>query len=281
MGGCAAPGAAIYGIIEAMNTKREKYDLVFSLGAACACSMVLRRAKLQFASFPLDWIARGTPVFRAGLVASRFDGWLEKDDFEYKGTNPINGLGMFRNRRTGLEHLHDFADAPIEESYDAVREKYRRRADRLFALADKARRILCVYISRPSMEPVGPGDLKEVRRILSGAFPRAAVDVVHLAHAPGRSPAERLSREIADGVFQIEFDYHDPVRDVAIERAARVLSDEGFAVKDYRTEAEKRAYALKKKMKKYGAKTRGGLLVAKIKRKVGRLFGLGRAERAV
>ena len=262
------------------NTKRKRYDLAFSLGAACACSLVLRRARLQFASFPLDWSARGTPVFRAGFVASRFEGWLDKDDFEYKGTNSINGLGMFYNRRTGLEHLHDFIDGPIEASYDAVREKYRRREERLFAIAGGSRRILCVYISRPSMTPVGLDDLKEVRRILSAAFPRAAVDILHLAHDPGRSPEERLSREIADGVFQIEFDYHDPVRDVAIERVARVLKDEGFAVKDYRTAAERREYELKKKMKKYGVKTRGGLLVAKIKHKVGRLFGLDHAKRS-
>ena len=45
---------------------------------------LLRRAKLQFASFPLDWIALGSPVSRAKLVAARFDGWLNKEDFKYE-----------------------------------------------------------------------------------------------------------------------------------------------------------------------------------------------------
>ena len=263
----------IYGIITAMNNKHESYDLAFSLGDACACSVALRRADLQFASFPLDWIALGTPVSRATLVATRFAGWLEKDDFTYNGTNPVNALGMFDNRRTGLRHLHDFADCPIEKSYDAVREKYRRREARLYALAEKSRRILCAYISRPLVDPVPVEDLKEVKRLLSEAFPHAAVEIVHFANDPGRSLADRRSTTLADGIFQIEFDYHDPHRDVAVDLVAAALREEGFTVRDYRTKAEKREYELKKKMKKYGAKTRTGLLAARLRHNVARLFG--------
>ena len=152
-----------------MNTKHERYDLVFSLGAACACSVALRRAKLQFASFPLDWLALGTPLSRAKLVASHFEGWLEKDDFKYLGTNPVNGLGMFDNVRTGLKHLHDFADGPIEKSYDTVRAKYARREARLYDLAEKSRRILCAYVSRPTVEPVPPETLKAVEAHMAGS----------------------------------------------------------------------------------------------------------------
>jgi hypothetical protein len=62
-----------------METKHERYDLAFSLGAACSCSVALRRAKLQFASFPLDWIALGSPVSRTAILLARVKhnlGWL-------------------------------------------------------------------------------------------------------------------------------------------------------------------------------------------------------------
>lgn len=261
-----------------MDAKHEKYDLVFSLGAACACSVALRRAKLQFASFPLDWIALGSPISRAKLVASHFEGWLEKDDFRYIGTNPVNGLGMFDNVRTGLKHLHDFADGPIERSYDAVKAKYARRESRLYELAGKARRILCAFISRPSVEPVPPETLKEISGILSQAFPHATVDIVHFANDQRRSLEDRRSREIGDGIFQIEFDYHDDRRDVNVDLVASALMAEGFTAKDFRTKAEKREYELKKKMKKYGVKTRTALVFARIRHNLGCLFGVRQSQ---
>ena len=129
-----------------MNAARE-YDLAFSLGQACACSMALREANLQFASFPFDWIADGTLPSRVDILVSRFDRWLEKEDFVYNGRNPINGRGMFRNRKTGFNHLHDFSDGPIENSLAQVVAKYARREKRLFELIGNARRVLIVYIN--------------------------------------------------------------------------------------------------------------------------------------
>ena len=260
-----------------MKNNHERYDVAFSLGAACACSVALRRAGLQFASFPLDWMAGGTLAERAALVASRFDGWLEKDDFVYKGPNPLNGLGMFWNRRTGLNHLHDFADGAIENSYAAVREKYRRRETRLCSLCDAAHRILCVYVSRPVGPKVSDEELCRSRRLLADAFPAAKVEIVHFSSDPERSFSDRRFTVIDEGAFRFEFDYNDPKRDVNVNAVARALVEEGFTAKDHRTAEEKRAYELAQKMKKYGASTKTGVFVAKLKRRIRRLFGIPRA----
>ena len=53
------------------ETQDYDYDFVFSLGQACTCSMTLRHAGLQFASFPLDWVSGGSLASRTALVASR------------------------------------------------------------------------------------------------------------------------------------------------------------------------------------------------------------------
>ena len=265
---------ALFGIILYMHSEHEIYDVSFSLGAACACSIVLRRAGLQFASFPLDWIAGGTLVDRATLVASRFDGWFEEKDFVYKGTNPVNGLGMFDNTYTHFTHLHDFDDGPIEKSYRRVRDKYRRRESRLFSMCDTARRILCVYINRPSMKPSADDELCTARAMIAKTFPAAAVDLVYFAHDAGRPSSERIVSEPEPGVFRIAFDYADPVRDVDMRTAAAVLSAEGFRARDFRTAKEKRAYELRKKMKKYGVNSYAGLVWAQTKVQLLRTFGL-------
>jgi len=260
------------------------YDLAFSLGQACACSLVLRTANLQFASFPLDWIARGSISLRAGLVASRFAGWLEKEDFVYEGTNPMNGLGVFVNRRTGFQHLHDFPDRPIEESFDEVREKFRRREERLCGALGRARRVLCVYISRPAGPDVAPDELARCRKTLADAYPNATFDLVHLSCEEGRPFKDRLVRDLSEGVTQIVFDYRDPKRDVMIDDAVRAILELGVRVADPRSEAEKREFErrkaqkwrdrrLKRKMEKYGVTSRPALLAAQAAEAVRRLFG--------
>lgn len=267
----------------------ESYDLAFSLGQACACSLVLRTANLQFASFPLDWIARGSLTVRTELVASRFAGWLEKEDFVYEGTNPMNGLGVFVNRRTGFQHLHDFPDRPIEESFGEVREKFRRREERLLRALDGARRVLCVYISRPTGPDVSPDELARCRRTLSGAFPNAAFDLVHLACEEGRPFSDCIVRKLSDGVTEVVFDYRDPKRDVMIEDAARAILELGVRVADPRSEAEKREFErlkakkhrdkrLRGKMAEYGVSSRAGLAVAQFAEAVRRLFGRPRVR---
>ena len=243
------------------------YDLAFSLGQACACTQTLRTARLQFASFPFDWISKGSLSDRVQLLIRRFEGWLEKEDFVYNGTNPINGLGMFMNRRTGLKHMHDFADGPIEASYAEVIAKYARREKRLFDLIEKSRRVLILYIDSfrgggalaPSLE-----DFVKARADMSKAFPGVSFDFVHFIIERDLPFERRVVAHPAEGVIEIRFDYHDDVKDVCCDDTARALVSLGIKVRDYRTRAERKAHELKKKMKKYGVNTRLGLLFARL-----------------
>ncbi|MBR4653108.1 MAG: hypothetical protein IKO72_07080 [Kiritimatiellae bacterium] len=275
-----------------MNSADRHYDFVFSLGQACPCSMTLRMANLQFASFPLDWIRGGTLGTRTDLVVSRFAGWLEPEDFEYHGVNPKNGLGIFENRRTGFSHLHDFDPGPIERSLDKVREKYRRRSERFYQMLERGGRMLCVYICRSAGPELQLQEIDGCLRSLSRAFPRASFDFLLLAREEGVPFAERKISSPAPGVTRIAFDYYDPERDVALELAAQAIVELGVTAVDYRTDAERSAFArdrmrqdrdrkrkfrLKRKMEKYGVDTRLGLFIARVKDRLGRLFGRRRA----
>ena len=256
-----------------METRKE-YDLAFSLGQACACSLALRKARMQFASFPFDWIAGETLPHRVDLLLRRFDHWLEKEDFEYKGKNHINGLGRFFNKRTGLNHLHDFVDGPIEQSYDQVVAKYARREKRLFELMEKSRRVLLVYINLtradnrqiPSLE-----DVVKARADIAAAFPNAAFDFMHFIFDKDIPYDKRVVTCPAEGVTEVRFDYHNDITDVG-QSAVDALVSLGITVRDYRTNAERNAYRLKKKMNKYQVDTRMELFVAKMKERFGSIF---------
>jgi len=287
-----------------MDNSAAVYDLVFSLGQACACSLTLRQAGLQFASYPLDWVSGGTIVSRARLIATHFDGWLEPADFEYLGRNPKNGLGIYVNRRSGFRHPHDFPDKPLASSFDRVRKKYDRRVQRFFGHVARARRALAVYISRPDEPPTGNDDLAAARETLTNAFPGVLFDLVHFAFSPGVPFTARKVVPLSDGITQISFDYRDPIRDVMIEDTAQALVELGVVAKDWRSEDDRRAFAdykqkedarrkreikLRRKMEKYGVTTRIGLLCARLvepfarlRRRFGRrthdlAFGLGAA----
>ncbi len=58
----------------------NKYDLIVSIGEDCACSAFLRNNKLQFPSFPFDWLMHANFETRVNLLMTNFSDFLNKDD---------------------------------------------------------------------------------------------------------------------------------------------------------------------------------------------------------
>ena len=59
---------------------KKTYDIAFSMGFSCGGSLALRKAGLQFSSYPLDWIGAPGVVRSAKMVAAGFPNWFEKGD---------------------------------------------------------------------------------------------------------------------------------------------------------------------------------------------------------
>ena len=57
----------------------KKYDLIFSIGEACSCTSALRLAKLQFKSYPLDWLFGSDFIGRCKILASQFEHFIGKN----------------------------------------------------------------------------------------------------------------------------------------------------------------------------------------------------------
>lgn len=229
----------------------RKYDFIFSLGAACSCSQVLRLAGLQFASFPCDWLYGGAPTVRAQGLADGFRGWFEREKL-VKHDVPWNlEHEPWRNVELGIVFKHDFDwNVPIESLLPDVREKYARRLARLDRLISAAKTVLVVWLNPPTLPPAEAGELATAREILRKRWPGVTFDVLSLVCERDRAFENRIDREV-DGIRTLAWNYDDG-REAFIDNAkmAKFFATE-YAVADYRTEEERCAWPARRKALKY------------------------------
>lgn len=230
----------------------KSYDLAFSLGFSCGGSRALRRANLQFASYPLDWTGSPGVVASAKMIESDFAGWLDRDALELVDVRAGRfGNHIYRNRKTGFGFPHEFSSfQTFDELYAPTVEKHRRRIDRLMAHVRSARKVLVIYVERPINARATDANLLEAKRILEAKFPGVAFDLVYFFHSDDAA----VSREVAPGVTAVDCAYRQIVGgEVWHEIEYGSVADWLMAhvtVTDPRSEAEKAAYAAESRQKK-------------------------------
>lgn len=230
----------------------KSYDLAFSLGFSCGGSRALRRANLQFASYPLDWTGSPGVVASAKMIGSDFEGWLEREALELVDIRAGRfGNHIYRNRKTGFGFPHEFSSfQTFDELYAPTVEKHRRRIARLMAHVRSARKVLVIYVERPINARSADANLLEAKRILETKFPGVAFDLVYFFHRDGVAD----SREVAPGVTAVDCAYRQIVDgEVWHEIEYGSISDwlaAHVTVADPRSEAEKEAYAAESREKK-------------------------------
>lgn len=131
---------------------KNKYDIVYSIGHDCACSMYLRKHNLRVVSGPLDWLTSVPAHNRFDLLLNDFEGFMNQDDFQFVEKNPniVNDdkCDYYKNTRTGLYFYHDFpVNVPLDQSFPDVKKKYKRRIDRFYQNIKKHKRVLLVWFS--------------------------------------------------------------------------------------------------------------------------------------
>ena len=233
----------------------REYDLVFSLGAACACTECLRGAGLQFSSFPFDWLFGSTLPRRTDILADGCDRWLRLEELEHVFSATVIRTEAYRNNATGITFNHDFpAGVPLEESIAGVREKYDRRFARLRELISRGGRVLAVYVTPPPKGvPPTADEAAYCRRRLSGRFPGTTFDVLVLR--PGESAAPRVE-QTSEGVTFAAFDYRSRTdttgaNPVDRDRVVSFLKGLGLSARDYRSAAERRRHRAAQRAKDY------------------------------
>ena len=186
----------------------KEYDLAFSLGSSCGTSQALRAAGVQFSSYPLDWVGSRGIVHAAEVIASGFDGWFEKEDFDLVDVWHGAGFGTraYLNRKTQFGFSHEFPDfIPFDESFPDVRKTYERRVSRFLESAKSSRRMLAVFIELPNLAHAGIDEIVNARRILSEKFQSSEIDILYVGVEEGRRAPEL--KELAPGVLSADYDY--------------------------------------------------------------------------
>ncbi len=265
-----------------MSHMSKIYDLVVPLGFACSCSQILRRAGLQLASFPWDWVGTPPPSERCKSICEGFKDWMNLEDLAWVGKNDTFGHEEVRNVRTGLIIMHDFVHGvPIEKQYPAIAEKYARRIARLDKLLNESRKVLLVHIDTPvSPGPLPPDDCKKAIELMSAKYPNAEFSFLLLNLEPGRDIANRIDETPLPNVRRIAFDFKShapdaPAFGIEISMLADLLKKE-LRVRDYRSKDEIDAYAerrrgkrgkkLRRKMEEFGASTMPQYALHRIRR---------------
>ncbi len=164
----------------------KKYDLVFSLGEACPCTQAIRGSRLQFASFPFDWVICMDIISRAKELCSGFKNWFNKEDLVFVEKRPYEPKNVYRNIKTNVHFIHDFpSDKTFEESYDEVNSKYERRAKRIISYIENSNRVLICYIqSTNNKNEISDNDLQEVIKIFKERFKNTEFDLLYVFNKP-------------------------------------------------------------------------------------------------
>ncbi len=128
-----------------------KFDFIFSLGERCSCTSYLRKFNLQDFSYPFDWIMGSNFEGRIKLLLNNFEGFCDKDDLVQVALEEGRGdekCYFYHNKSNNLDFVHDFKiNVPFEEAYIQVKEKYKRRIERLYSKIKQSNKVLMVWLS--------------------------------------------------------------------------------------------------------------------------------------
>lgn len=254
--------------------KRETYDLVFSLGYDCNASLALRRAGLQFYSYPFDWTTRAPLSARVKALASGFRPRLELQDLEDLGGASFDRFSVQHHvvvdRATDLEFRHDFPlEQSLAEALPAVSGKYARRATRLLDALRTAPRVLAVFSVGFRHEELPIAELEAAYDALAKAFGPGRIDVLGICDDQPDTSHEPVWARSRDGHVRrvsLAFGFHSAqgfeVRDKALARFLQSFLN----VPDPRTPEERKTHAALERSRlyqKYHASSWGELMANK------------------
>lgn len=235
---------------------RKRYDLIFGLGVACSCTQTLRKAGLQFLSFPFDWIGPNSAceaytqdlVRRTDILCSGLLSRLDPADFKFRGGPLSNGMADYFNERLELQFIHDFPwGVPFNEAFPKIKAKYAHRVARLIEIISGAKKVLVFKMERPDTHDRPPVEqFRRARNRLQERFPGVRFEFLSLRQQDDIPFATRKVECIEGFLTTVTFDYrsrdpeaesYQPDMDLTA-KAVRAL----VTVRDYRTREEKQKH---------------------------------------
>lgn len=187
--------------------KTGKYDLFVSMGAACSCSSSLRNSKLQFYSYPFDWIGGPSFVERIELIHNNFKDYIIKENLEFIGKIDITNCDAYVDKKRGMLINHDFKQGvAFDEMYEEVIKKHNRRGKRLIEQIKSSKKVLFVYMQTPNNDnrDISDEDLFKGEELFRKYFPNVQCDILYIICKKDSKPSVR---HLSKNIQQITFDY--------------------------------------------------------------------------
>ncbi len=131
---------------------KQKYDIIYSIGRDCACSMYMKQADLRSCSGPFDWLTNADFETRINLIINDFKDFLNQEDILSLAKDPCmhndDTCDYYQNIRNKFYYYHDFPTGVLfEKSFLSVYAKYMRRINRFYHKIYKANKVLLVWFS--------------------------------------------------------------------------------------------------------------------------------------
>lgn len=193
------------------NMLKAKFDLIFSLGEACSCTETLRKCRLQFYSYPFDWLFGASFIERCNIITSGFENWLRKENLEKIGDNNISKIPkhIYKNNLTKIVFNHDFPqNLSLDESFSQVKQKYDRRISRLLKNIVESKKVLVVYIQTPhNATKINKNEILEGFNILTNKF-GDKINLLYIYCNPNATLKNREEIDLNANVKYVGFDYN-------------------------------------------------------------------------
>lgn len=215
--------------------------------------MSLREGGMQFLSFPFDWTGGPTVCQKIDLLCRDFEGWMRRENFVKKLENRFDHSVYWKDEVLGYYFVHEFNDkSTLDDQLPAVRARLMARGKRLIDLIGRAKRVLVVFVETPEFGRESVANMAQARQLLMRRWPNVSFDMLLFQNENDRRRHAALDSE-ADGVRHVVFDYRD-----RRESLVRWMADQfeigkwlrrNYRVTDYRTDEERRQWAVHKRQK--------------------------------
>ena len=153
---------------------KKRYDIIIPFGYRCPASMKLRSAKLQFESFPFDWLMLGKLETVVKIVGERFSNFLQRKNLKSLNENDFH---KHLDQANGIIFMHDFENNDTDACFPKVRARYDRRIARFYERIEAARKTLFLHYSEYDLSDE---ELSVLYRQLKSAFPEKEIDLAYV-----------------------------------------------------------------------------------------------------
>lgn len=182
----------------ACSRRKDKYDIIISLGDRCQISQQMRYNYLQIHTYPFDWLRKGGINTIMELLQNNFNTFLNRENLVKLGVGQKH-LVVY-DKKTEFEIIHDFAYNEIDDDYNTVMNRYKRRVSRFNQRIKSSKKILFIYRNDDATD----AQLLKLKSIIDVTYPRKNIRILWVVAKSGCHNIKKYL--LAENIYKCIFD---------------------------------------------------------------------------